>query len=308
MVDTLRPDTWESYIGQDRIKHELEIRINSAIKDTRPLDHILLAGPPGAGKTSLAQIIASKLGEVFQVVSMPINERALIRLVQNFEGVVLFDEIHRCSKKEQEMLLPLLEFGYVTDSSSRQIKSEWLTVIGATTEKHMLIGPLIDRFEIKPDYDEYSDDEMMEIALSMGRKADLDIPEDTARVFGQAAAGTPRRARQFILGFRDLLNSNGEDPTAEAVLDLCQTEWDGLTTSHIRYLETLHLLGGAKGIDVIVSLLRQPKPLVLEWERLLIQKGLIAFGERGRELTQVGQSRIGGKAVRSPRREALEED
>jgi Holliday junction resolvasome RuvABC ATP-dependent DNA helicase subunit len=91
------------------------------------------------------------------------------------------------------------------------------------------------------------------------------------------------------------------------VLDLCQTEWDGLTTNHVRYLETLHLLGGAKGIDIVVSLLRQPKPLVLEWERLLIQKGLIVFGERGRELTQAGQDRIGNKTIKSPRRKGIED-
>lgn len=306
MVDHLRPQEWSEYIGQDRIKNELDIRINSAIKDNRALDHILLAGPPGAGKTSLAEIIARKLDEIFRIVTMPITHRALIRLVREFEGIVLFDEIHRCSKKEQEMLLPLLEFGYVADSSGKNIESEWLTVIGATTEKQHLISPLIDRFEIKPEYADYTDEEITLIAKSMGHKAGLDIPEDVAVVFGQAATGTPRRARQFILGYRDLLNSTGEPPTAEDVLHLCQTEWDGLTTSHIRYLETLALLGGAKGIDIVVSLLRQPKPLVLQWEHLLIQKGFISLGERGRELTQKGQDRIGTKIVKSQRRQNIE--
>ncbi len=303
----MRPQEWSEYIGQDRIKNELDIRIKSAIKEERPLDHVLLAGPPGAGKTSLADIIARQLGECFRVITWPITQKALIRLVQGYEGVLLLDEIHRGTDREREMLLPLLEFGYVSDTSGRQIETEWMTIIGATTEKHLLKGPLIDRFEIKPEYADYTDEEITLIAKSMGRKAGLDIPEDVAVVFGQAATGTPRRARQFILGYRDLLNSTGEPPTAEEVLHLCQTEWDGLTTSHIRYLETLALLGGAKGIDIVVALLRQPKPLVLEWEHLLIQKGFIVLGERGRELTQKGQDRIGTKVVKSQRRKGIEE-
>ncbi len=307
-MDNLRPKQWDDYVGQDRMKRELEIRIDSAIKDDRPLDHILLSGPPGAGKTCLAEIIAEKLGEPIEIVTMPIGLKALIRLVQNFSGIVLFDEIHRCSPKEQEVLLPLLEFGYVSDASGRKIKNEWLTVVGATTEKQKLIEPLVDRFEIKPEYDDYTDEEMTRIVMSMATKANLTIDEETAATFGKAAAGTPRRARQFILGYRDLQNSTGEVPTGDEVLDLCQTSWDGLTTNHVRYLETLYALGGSKGVDVLVSLMRQPKPLVIELERLLIQRGLIVFGERGRELTQVGQKRIGVNTNRKPRRAAEEED
>lgn len=301
-MDVLRPQTWDDYIGQDRMKAELAIRIDSAIMEERPLDHVLLAGGPGAGKTSFAEMIAARLDEAFMVVTMPINQSALIRLVENFEGVVLFDEIHRCSVKEQEALLPLLEFGYVADNAGRKHKAEWLTIIGATTEKQKLIAPLVDRFEIKPEYEDYSDEQMTHIAVSMARKANQDISLEVAEKFGKAAAGTPRRVRQFILGYRDLANSMGEAPTAEAVLDLCQTEWDGLTTSHIRYLETLKTLGSTKGVDVIVSLLRQPKPLVMEWERLLIERGLIELGDRGRALTEAGSRRIGGVGTRSKRR------
>lgn len=301
MVDTLRPTVWDDYIGQDRMKRELDIRIQSAVADERPLDHVLLAGGPGAGKTSLAMIIAERLDEAFMSVTMPLTKPALVRLVHNFEGVVLFDEIHRCSTKEQELLLPLLEFGYVADNG-RNHKAEWLTIVGATTEKGKLIGPLLDRFEIVPEYEDYTDEQMAQIAVSMARKADLDIPDEVADVFGKAASGTPRRVRQFILGYRDLRNATGEDPTAEDVLDLCQTHWDGLTTNHIKYLETLKTLGGSKGVDIIVSLLRQPKPLVLEWERLLIEKGFIEHGERGRALTEAGGVRIGGASVKSKRR------
>lgn len=302
MVDHLRPTEWDDYIGQDRMKAELAVRIDSAIADERPLDHVLLAGGPGAGKTSLAEMIAVRLDEAFHIVTMPINQTALIRLVHDFEGVVLFDEIHRCSTKEQESLLPLLEFGYVSDTKGTKHKAEWLTIIGATTERQKLIEPLVDRFEIKPEYEDYSDEQMAQIAASMAEKAGFVLPEDMAVEFGQAAAGTPRRVRQFILGYRDLCNTRDSVPSTRDVLDLCQTEWDGLTTNHIRYMETLKHLGGTKGVDVIVSLLRQPRPLVMEWERLLIQRGLIEFGEKGRALTDLGHDRIGSVAVRSRRR------
>lgn len=301
MVDELRPAVWSDYIGQERLKSELDVRVQSAIVDERPLDHVLLYGPAGAGKTSLATIIAERLGEEFMSVTMPIPPKALIRIITSFSGILLMDELHRASTREQETLLPLLEFGYVQDSSGRRIEANWLTVVGATTEKRDLITPLIDRFEIAPDFDEYTDEEMGKIVAGMASKAHLSMATETAQVLGKAAAGIPRRARKFVLAYRDLLNglqSRGVErpPTHEEILDLCRTTTDGLTRLHLKYLETLHALGGTKGLTVLSSLLHEPPVILNDIERLLITKGLIVYGDKGRELTQAGVQRVKGPA------------
>lgn len=276
------------------MKAELEVRVESAIVEERALDHVLLYGPPGAGKTALAAVIADQLGEPFEVVTMPIGIRPLIRIINTFSGVLLLDEIHRCSNKEQENLLPLLEFGYIQDTSGRKVSADWLTIVGATTEKRDLIDPLIDRFEIVPDFDDYTDDEMAEIVQGMARKANLTISNEHAMAFGKASAGTPRKARRFVLSYRDLQNTLKREPSHEEVLNLCRTSSDGLTSLHVKYLETLDALGGAKGLAVLSSLLREPSSILIETERLLIERGYITYGDRGRELTQAGTHRVKG--------------
>ena len=306
-MDNLRPTQWGEYIGQTRMKEELDIRITSAIVEERFLDHVLLAGPAGVGKTALAEMIAHQLGEPLQIVTMPIGIKPLIRIINTFSGVLLLDEIHRCSTKEQETLLPLLEFGYVQDTNGRKVYADMLTVVGATTERGKLIDPLVDRFEIVPEFDRYTDEEMAQIVLGMAGKSGLDVDHDAAMAFGKASAGTPRLARRFVLSYRDLRNSLERKPTHEEVLTLCRTSNDGLTSLHIRYLETLDALGGSKGLAVLSSLLREPTSILINAERLLVEKGFLLYGDRGREITQSGTERIKGPR-RSPRRTRETED
>lgn len=305
-MDTLRPTDWNEYVGQERLKQELDVRIESAIIDDRPLDHVLLCATPGAGKTSLAEMIAAKLEEPIEIVTMPIGIKVLTRLVSNFAGVLLLDELHRASARDQEVLLPLLEFGYVQDTSGRRTKAGWLTIVGATTERQDLIDPLVDRFPIKPEWDDYTDGEMAVIVQGMARKAGIVIDHDSALAFGRASTGTPRKARQFVLAYRDLANSQGRTPSIEDVLELCNTHSDGLTRQHVKYLETLNALGGAKGLSVLCSLLQRSTSEVTEIERLLLQKEYLTYGDRGRELTSAGVTRArGGRETnRNPRRGA----
>jgi holliday junction DNA helicase RuvB len=294
--DELRPTTWSEYVGQHELKRKLSIHINAAKQAARMPEHILLCAGPGYGKTSIAQIIAAELNENLEMVTMPVTTSALAAIVRTFEGVLLLDEIHRASPKQQEDLLPLLEFGYVQTPGYKRIEAGDLTIIGATTEEDKLIEPLLDRFSIKPSYAEYTDDEMAIILTGMCDKVDIDISDEMARALAPAAAGSPRRCRQFALALRDLADSGyAPEPSTQQVLDLCGVAFDGLSDAHIRYMETLAALGGAKGLQVLCSLLRQNQHTVMNLERDLLKRGLLQI-EGCRELTRAGFNRLKDQA------------
>lgn len=291
-IDTLRPTSWDEYIGQEDLKRKLSIHIEAAKRSVRMPEHMLLMAGPGYGKTSLVDIIANELSEPLEVVTMPITTSALIAIVRSFEGILFLDEIHRASKSQLEDLLPLLEFGKVQTPGFRQVEAGNLTVIGATTEPHLVIAPLKDRFPIIPHFAEYSEAEMSQILRGMCAKMHIDICEETARPLAQAAMGTPRRCRQFALALRDLRDSGlSSSPSAEDVLDLCGVEHDGLSMDHMRYMETLASLGGAKGLRVIASLMRYNEAAILDLERTLMERGLVQIGSM-RELTRLGYERL----------------
>lgn len=290
--DILRARRLDEYVGQRKLKERLGIHIRAAIAQERMLDHVLLTGSPGYGKTSLAQIIADELGDEFAAITMPMKPAALASFLRQWRGgVLLIDEIHRASDSQQEDLLSLLEDGVFRTSNGRKIVVPHLTVVGATTEPENIIPPLYDRFVIKPTFEEYTDGDMGCIVVSMGNKVDIDFDAETAVRLGQAAGGTPRNARHLVLAARDLATS-GEMPTVEDILQLCGTEPDGLTVEHLKYLETLSDLGGQGGLNVLSSMLRLHQRILMELERLLVHHGLILFGTTGRELTQKGFNRI----------------
>jgi Holliday junction DNA helicase RuvB len=290
--DILRARSLNEYVGQPALKERLAVHIRAAINQGRMLDHVLLAGSPGYGKTSLAQIVADELGDPFASITMPMKPAALASFLRQWPGgVLLIDEIHRASNSQQEDLLSLLEDGVFRTSNGRTIHVPHLTAIGATTEPEELIPPLYDRFVIKPTFEEYNDAEMGLIVTGMGDKLNLDFNAVFALQLGQAAGGTPRNARQLVLAARDLA-CTGQEVTVEAVLQLCGVEADGLTRDHIQYLETLSEIGGQGGLAVLSSMLRLHPHILQELERLLVHHGLILFGSTGRELTQKGFNRI----------------
>ncbi len=289
--DTLRPQSWDEYIGQERLKEELEIRIAAATAQHRPLDHMLLYGPAGSGKTSLAHVIASRMHDPVECVTMPITPKALTQLVRTFQGVLILDEVHRAPDARQEDLLPLLEFGYVQSPSGQKYQSEFLTVIGTTTEPQDIITPLYDRFLV-PDIDPYSEEEIARIAQSMAAKANVVLGEEDALIIGKAAGGVPRRARHLVLAMRDLAAAHGKPATALEALEMCRTDVDGLTVMHTRYLEILSALGGTAGLKTLASLLQLNEGFVSDNERLLINQGLITRGDRGREITGKGAKKL----------------
>lgn len=290
-VDHLRPSTWDEYVGQGPLKKRLEVHIQACLAENRPLEHVLLCGPPGAGKTTLAQIIATRLGDPLEVLTMPVKLSTLISIVRQHQGVLLLDEIHRGTHKEQEDLLPLLEFGYLQTKSGRKVYADFLTVVGATTEPQKIIPPLYDRFPIRPDFDDYTDQELSEIVENMGNKGGIELNAEALEVFGQAAGGSPRVARQLVLASRDLKIVH-PDAGPDEVLLLVRVQADGLSEQHIRYLNALLDLGGTAGIKPLSNILRLNENVITELERLLLARKMIEFTAQGRELTEIGMRRI----------------
>ena len=191
-MNGIRPETWDDYVGQEAMKDRLAVHISSALIREETLDHILLTGPPGCGKTSLASIIATEFGEPFTSFLMPIKEKALLLFLRQRHGVVLFDEIHRLSVKQQEALLPLVEDGYYQLDNGDRVYADNLTIIGATTEPEKIIPPLFDRFPIKPPFDDYTADEMRDIVHRMAYASGIELDDMQAAVLGSAAGGVPR--------------------------------------------------------------------------------------------------------------------
>lgn len=291
MTDTLRPETWDQYVGQPRLKRELEIRIDSALADDRPMDDTLLCAPPGYGKTALAEMIAERLDSPLLLVNMPLTRKALVRIVNSHAGVLAIDEIHDGAATRDGMaLLPLLEFRIAYDNG-KPIEAGWLTIIGMTSERQKLPPALVDRFKVQPNFEDYSDADMGLIVKGMGAKAGLKISDEACQQLGIAAAGTPRQAGRLVLGYRDMANHLGRKPTPDEVLHLCAVEWDGITQAQLRYLTNLDKLGGTKGVDVLAALQDLNKAEIHQMEKLLVDRGLITFTDNGRSLTSEGTER-----------------
>lgn len=302
------PANWDSYIGQQPLKKQLSVYINSALARDVPLPHTLLAsGYPGVGKTTMARLIAQTMGKKIIELVPPFNIYALVEAAEQLgDGDVLFiDEIHKLADngtRGAEILLKVLEdhVAYLPDGEVVPLNK--ITVIGATTERDKLPEPVVDRFKIKPYFQAYDTEDLDRIAIkfSYRHEAEQYVTDELAMAMADACRGTPRIIEEMVMAARDLAFSLGRPATTEELLEFLEVEPDGLTRVHIHYLTAMRQYFARErgdeieyivGEPAIMQILRETKQGIGRIERFLVERGLIDRTPRGRRLTDLGIER-----------------
>jgi Holliday junction DNA helicase RuvB len=300
---SLRPQKLAEFIGQEQARKNLAVFIEAARARREPLDHVLFVGPPGLGKTTLAQIVARELGVNFRATSGPVIAKAgdLAALLTNLEerDVLFIDEIHRLNPAVEEILYPAMEdfqldliIGEGPAARSVKIDLARFTLVGATTRAGLLTNPLRDRFGIPIRLNFYSEAELEEIVTRGARVLAIGVTKDGANEIARRARGTPRIAGRLLRRVRDFANVDGAPAIDRAVADraLVALEVDaaGLDAMDRRYLTTVAVNygGGPVGIETIAAALSEPRDAIEEIiEPFLIQQGFVQRTPRGRLLT-----------------------
>ena len=299
----LRPQRLAEFVGQSKVKQNLSVFIEAARQREEALDHVLFAGPPGLGKTTLAQIMARELGVNFKATSGPVIAKAgdLAALLTNLEDrdVLFIDEIHRLNPAVEEILYPAMEdfqldliIGEGPAARSVRIDLARFTLIGATTRTGLLTTPLRDRFGIPVRLDFYQADELLEIIRRAARIMALPITEDGAREIAKRSRGTPRIAGRLLRRVRDFASVDGSSTvtaqSADKALKLLDVDNVGLDALDHRYLKciALNFGGGPVGIDTIAASLSEARDTLEDVvESYLLQLGFLNRTPRGRLLT-----------------------
>ena len=307
----LRPKTLDEFVGQKAARENLRVFIEAARGRGDALDHVLFFGPPGLGKTTLAQIIAREMGVGFRATSGPVIAKSgdLAALLTNLEdGDVLFiDEIHRLAPAVEEILYPAMEdraldlmIGEGPSARSVRIDLPKFTLVGATTRQGLLTTPLRDRFGIPVRLNFYSVAELEQVIRRAASLLDLGITEDGAREVAKRSRGTPRIAGRLLRRVRDFANVAGEAVVSAKIADasLTRLEVDGLGLDAMdrRYLMMIADVyrGGPVGVETLAAGLSEPRDTVEEViEPYLIQLGLIARTARGRCLNGLAWKHLG---------------
>jgi Holliday junction DNA helicase RuvB len=314
----LRPQVLADFTGQEAVRKNLKIFIESAKTRAEALDHVLFVGPPGLGKTTLAQIVARELGVNFRSTSGPVIAKAgdLAAQLTNLEprDVLFIDEIHRLNPAVEEILYPAMEdfqldliIGAGPAARSVKIDLAKFTLIGATTRAGLLTTPLRDRFGIPVRLNFYSTEELQRIVARGARVIGLALAEDGANEIARRSRGTPRIAGRLLRRIRDFATVEGADVVtrslADSALRLLDVDPIGLDQMDRRYLDAIAIKfgGGPVGVETIAAALSEPRDAIEDIiEPYLIQQGFVQRTPRGRLLTSHAFRHLG---LAEPQRE-----